>query len=58
MNKLLKKSEVCNILDIHNSTLENLMRSGDIKYIKLNQGKGTVRFQLKDVEQLITEKKI
>ena len=59
MNNLITKDDVCELLQITTPTLNKLMLDGKIKYIKLNDSKqGGVRFDIKDVIELITNKKV
>lgn len=59
MTSLIKKDDVCDILDITTTTLNKLMKEGQIKYIKLNDSKqGGVRFDIQDVMALIDANKI
>jgi predicted site-specific integrase-resolvase len=59
MNNLIRKDDVCELLQITTPTLNKLMLDGKIKYIKLNDSKqGGVRFDIKDVVELITNKKV
>jgi len=59
MNNLIRKDDVCELLQITTPTLNKLMLDGKIKYIKLNDSKqGGVRFDIKDVIELITNKKV
>ena len=59
MNNLIRKDDVCEILQITTPTLNKLMLDGKIKYIKLNDSKqGGVRFDIQDVLELITNKKV
>ncbi len=59
MNNLITKDDVCELLQITTPTLNKLMLDGKIKYIKLNDSKqGGVRFDIKDVVELITNKKV
>ena len=58
MNKesevLLKKKDVCRILNIHVSTLDKMVREGYLDCIKFSDSKiGTVRFKKSDVYDLI-----
>lgn len=59
MTNLIKKDDVCDILDITTTTLNKLMKEGQIRYIKLNDSKqGGVRFDIQDVMALIDANKI
>jgi hypothetical protein len=46
----LRTSDVCKILKISNSSVQNLRNSGILKYSKI---KGTIFYKTKDVEDLM-----
>ena len=59
MNNLIRKDDVCELLQITTPTLNKLMLDGKIKYTKLNDSKqGGVRFDIKDVLALIDNNKV
>ena len=54
---LLKKKEVCRILNVNITTLDKMVKEGYLDYIKFNNHKvGTIRFRKSDVYKLISEK--
>lgn len=48
--KLIKTSDVCEMLSISRSTLHRMVKRGDLDIIKINK---CARFRLKDVERII-----
>ena len=54
---LLKKKEVCRILNVNVTTLDKMVKEGSLNYVKFSNHKvGTVRFRKSDVYKVINEK--
>lgn len=56
MAEWLSKKQVCEILDIHNNTLERKMREKKIKFYKFGEAKSSsVKFKREDIEEYINK---
>lgn len=58
IKRLLKTVEASEYLGISTATLKRWVREGWVPSIKLKAGKGSVRFDIRDLNQLIDEHRL